>query len=268
MKNRFLRYLFDLFIFILGFLSLLAPFLFQQVRNPGFSSASFPLMVSFILVLCLLLIIFEAQSTFLDSKMIAFLGVLIAINAGLRFMENAIPGPAGFSPIFFLIILTGYSFGSRIGFLMGAMTIFMSSLVTGGVGPWLPGQMITAGWIGQSSALLKPVINRLCRQDKPGEIIILSIFGGFWGMFFGIIVNLWFWPFYSAAPDQTWLQTAGLMDNISRYAAYYLTTSLIWDVTRSIGNILVISVFSKPVIKVFNRFMTRFSFEIVGRSEP
>lgn len=262
MKNRYLRVVFDLILFALGFLSLLAPFIFQQARNPGFSSASFPMMVSFILILCLLLIIFEAQSSFLDSKMIAFLGILIALNAGLRFMENAIPGPAGFSPIFFLIILTGYSFGSRIGFLMGAMTIFISSLITGGVGPWLPGQMITAGWIGQSSALLKPFVHRLRFQDKPGEIILLSIFGAFWGMFFGIIMNLWFWPFYSATPDHSWLTATGLIDNIGRYAAYYLSTSIVWDVTRSIGNILVISVFSKPVLRVFNRFKTRFSFKI------
>ena len=178
-------------------------------------------------------------------------------------MENAIAGPAGFSPIFFLIILTGYSFGSRIGFLMGAMTIFMSSLLTGGVGPWLPGQMITAGWVGQSSALLKPIIKQLKYRDKQGEIIILSIFGAFWGMLFGIIMNLWFWPFYSAAPEQAWLQTAGLLDNISRYTAYYLATSLIWDITRSIGNILVISVLTIPVMRVFNRFKTRFSFERV-----
>ena len=26
------------------------------------------------------------------------------------------------------------------------MTMFVSALITGGVGPWLPGQMITAGW--------------------------------------------------------------------------------------------------------------------------
>ena len=267
MKNRFLRFLFNLIIFSLGFLSLLAPFVIQQARNPGISSASFPLMVSVILILCLLLMIFEAQSTFLDSKMIAFLGVLIAINAGLRFIENAIPGPAGFSPIFFLIILTGYSFGSRIGFLMGAMTMFVSGLLTGGVGPWLPGQMITAGWLGQSSAILKPIIQGLKFQDKPGEIIALSFFSVIWGFLYGIIMNLWFWPFFSTSPGQTWLQTASLWENIGRYGAYYIATSLIWDITRSIGNIVIIGFLSRPILRVYERFIKRFSFEFVESNQ-
>jgi len=267
MKNRFLRFLFDLILFSMGFLSLLAPFIFQQARNPGFSSASFPLMVSFILILCLLLTLYEAQSTILDSKTIAFLGVLIAINAGLRFIENAIPGPAGFSPIFFLIILTGYSFGSRIGFLMGAMTMFVSGLLTGGVGPWLPGQMITAGWLGQSSAMIKPIIQGLKCQDKPCEIIALSLFSVLWGFLYGIIMNLWFWPYFSTSPGQTWLQTASLWENIGRYGAYYIATSFIWDITRSIGNIVIIGFMSRPILRVYARFMKRFSFEIVESNQ-
>ncbi|MEA3327184.1 MAG: ECF transporter S component [Chloroflexota bacterium] len=200
--------------------------------------------------------------------MIAFLGVLIAINAGVRFLENAISGPAGFSPIFFLIILTGYFFGSRIGFLMGAMTMFVSGLITGGVGPWLPGQMITAGWLGQSSAMLKPLIQGLKWQQKTGEILVLSIYGAIWGILYGVIMNLWFWPFFSASPGQTWLQAAGLEENISRYSAYYLATSFVWDVTRSIGNIFIISFLSRPVLRIFKRFKNRFSFIVVEGKQP
>ena len=128
MKNTLTGIFTDIFVFLVGLSSLLAPFILPQARNT------------------------ETQSSVLDNKMIAFLGVLISINAGLRFLENAIPGPAGFSPTFFLIILVGYFFGSRIGFLMGAMTMFVSGLITGGIGPWLPGQMITAGWVGQTAS--------------------------------------------------------------------------------------------------------------------
>ena len=260
--------LIDLFVFILGFISLLAPFLFQGARYPDFTQSAFPIMVSLIILLCLAIIIFEAQSSLMDSKMIALLGVLIAINAGLRFLENAIPGPAGFSPIFFLIILVGYCFGSRVGFLMGAMTMLVSALITGGVGPWLPGQMITAGWLGQSSALLRALIDNLGWNGKSLEVLSLAVFSAIWGILYGFIMNLWFWPFLAVSPGIAWSQSASLAENFQGYFAYYLATSVIWDVTRAIGNIIVFTVMTRPVIKILERFIQRFTFryqEVIKR---
>jgi len=260
MKNRFFEFALNLSIFSLGFLSLIAPFIFPQTRNSSVQNGSFPIMVSLIIVLCLFIVFFEAQSSGMDSKMIAFLGILIAINAGIRFLENAFPGPAGFSPTFFLIILTGYFFGSRIGFLMGAITMLVSGLITAGIGPWLPGQMITAGWVGQSAAVIRLLIEKYKWQGKPIEIIILAIFGAIWGLLFGVIMNLWFWPFLAAAPELIYSTTGGLSANLQRYSAYYLATSLAWDVTRAVGNVLIIIFLSKPVLKIFQRFQLRFSF--------
>jgi energy-coupling factor transport system substrate-specific component len=194
--------------------------------------------------------------------MIAFLGVLIALNAGLRFLENAIPGPAGFSPTFFLIIIVGYTLGGRMGFLMGAMTMFVSGLITGGIGPWLPGQMITAGWVGQSAGLLHAGLKRSRWQGKPAEIILLTIFSGVWGLLYGAIMNLWFWPFLGGASGQSWHQGASLAENIGRYTAYYLATSLVWDITRAIGNVLILSLMGRSVLRIFDRFEQRFSFQI------
>ncbi|MCB2203095.1 ECF transporter S component [bacterium] len=267
MKFRFQSLIVNIIVFTLEFLSLLAPFVLPQARNSGFSSTSFPIIVSLIIILCVLLTLFEIQSAGLDNKMIAFLGVLIALNAGLRFLENAIPGPAGFSPTFFLIIIVGYTFGGRMGFLMGAMTMFVSGLITGGVGPWLPGQMITAGWVGQSAGLLYTGLKGSRWQNKPAEIVLLAIFGGVWGLLYGAIMNLWFWPFLAGASGQTWLQNATLVENIGRYSAYYVATSLVWDVTRVIGNILILSLMSRPVLKIFTRFDQRFSFK-VGQEQP
>jgi energy-coupling factor transport system substrate-specific component len=267
MKFRLQSLIVNSFVFLLGILSLLAPFVVPQARTPGFSSTSFPVMVSLIIILCVLIILFEAQSTILNAKLIAFLGVLIALNAGLRFLETAIPGPAGFSPVFFLIILTGYYFGGRMGFLMGAMTMLVSGLITGGVGPWLPGQMITAGWVGQSSGMLRYLFRKFSIAGKPLEIVLLAVFSAVWGILFGGIMNLWFWPFLGGAPGQTWFQGATLAENFGRYMTYYLATSVVWDVTRSIGNILIVSFFARPVLQIFDRFNRRFSFQIVKEGE-
>ena len=260
MKHRLSSLLVDLTVLTLGILSLLAPFLFEGARDASFSSTAFPLMVSLILVLCILLVLFSTQAEGMDSKLIAFLGVLIAINAGIRFLENALPGPAGFSPTFFLIIMVGYIFGGHLGFLMGVMTMFVSGLITGGIGPWLPGQMITAGWVGQSAALLRPIILGLKWNGRKPEVILLAIFSAAWGLLYGLVMNLWFWPFLAGTSGQSWLPSGEFMTNIQRYSAYYLATSVIWDVTRAFGNILVILAMSRPVLKLLLRFKARFTF--------
>ena len=260
MKTKFLSSLLDFFVFSLGFASLLISFIFPQAEGTPFTSANYPIIISLIILLTLLIIFLDSQRTTLDTKIIPFLGVLIAINSGIRFLENAIPGPAGFSPTFFLIILTGYFFGSRMGFLMGSMTMLVSATLTGGVGPWLPGQMITAGWVGQSSGLLSKPIKRFGLQGNLIEILLIAFIGGLWGMLYGAIMNLWFWPYLGGPFDQSWLQGAGFSSNLQRYLTYYISTSLFWDITRSIGNVLVIIGLTKPVLKIFKRFKERFSF--------
>jgi len=264
MKISLTGILTDIFVFLVGLMSLLAPFILPQARNSDIQSSTFPIVVSLIIILCLAIVFIETQSSVVDNKMIAFLGVLISINAGLRFLENAIPGPAGFSPTFFLIILVGYFFGSRIGFLMGAMTMFVSGLITGGIGPWLPGQMITAGWVGQTASILSFTTEKLNLKGRFGEILLLTLFSAIWGMLYGLIMNLWFWPFLGGGAGSSWSQGASLLENLGKYGAYYLATSVIWDITRSIGNILIMLTMARPFLKVFQRFYQRFSFHFEG----
>jgi energy-coupling factor transport system substrate-specific component len=201
----------------------------------------------------------ELQIHTVDAKIIALIGVLVAINSTLRFIEVAIPGPGGFSPIFFLIILTGYVFGSRIGFLMGALTLLVSAFATGGVGPWLPSQTFAAGWVGMSAGLLALPVRYLKLGGKV-ELGILVVFGSMWGILFGIIMNLWSWPFLIGPADQYWAPGTGLMDTIQRYGTFYLVTSLIWDLGRSVGNALMLILFGIPTIRLLLRFKKRFLF--------
>lgn len=260
MKTRLLGFLVNIFVIVLGIASLLAPIIFPWARGSEAQQSNLAIMVGLIVVLCVLIILFEAQTAILESKMIALLGVLIAINAGVRFLENAIPGPAGFSPTFFMIILIGYYFGGRVGFLFGALTMLVSGLLTGGIGPWLPGQLITAGWVGQSASILAWITKKLKLKNKRIEIILLAIFGALWGMLYGLIMNLWFWPFLAAAPGQNFSQSLSIIENFHRYSAYYITTSLIWDMTRAVGNVLLIVLLTNPVLNVLKRFHQRFSF--------
>jgi energy-coupling factor transport system substrate-specific component len=75
-------------------------------------------------------------------------------------------------------------------------------------------------------------------------------------------MNLWFGPFLGGASGQSWHQGASLAENIGRYTAYYLATSLVWDITRAIGNVLILSLMGRSVLRIFDRFEQRFSFQI------
>jgi energy-coupling factor transport system substrate-specific component len=80
-------------------------------------------------------------------------------------------------------------------------------------------------------------------------------------------MNLWFWPFLGGAPGQTWFQGATLAENMGRYLTYYLATSVIWDVTRAIGNVLIMIFFGRPILDIFDRFNQRFSFNVLPEGD-
>lgn len=271
MKSR----LFSLAIYmsatISGLLVLLYPFFLPAVsQQAGFGTlraGQMPMMMTLLLGLCLLVLLFEAQGPMVNTKLIALLGILVAINSALRFIETAIPGPGGFTPIFFLIILVGYVFGGRVGFLMGALTLLVSALVTGGVGPWLPAQMFTAGWVGMSTPLLRLMVKAFSTKQVKWstptinpEIILLAFFGLLWGFLYGAIMNLWQWPFITGPQNQSFTAGLGFMATLQHYLAFYLVTSLVWDVVAAIGNVLLLIAFGAPALRALRRFRQRFEF--------
>src|SRR4051795_869460 len=113
----------------------------------------------FVLVLPLLAAVVLAELTAggVDAKAVAMLGMLSAVGGALRTLG---PGTAGLEPSFAVIILGGRVFGRGFGFVLGAVTLFTGALITGGVGPWLPFQMIAAGWVGFFAGCLPPARGR------------------------------------------------------------------------------------------------------------
>jgi len=233
-----------------------------------------PLLLTVLVGLCFMVLLLEVQGQAMNAKFVALLGILVSINAVLRFVEVAIPVPGGFSPIFPLIVLTGYVFGGRFGFLMGALTLLVSALITGTVGPWLPYQMFTAGWMGMSVPLCRPLVRvgstilnirrRPAEHRRPKaqivELATLAAFAGLWGLAYGAIINVWFWPFATGPADQHWTPGAGAVETLRRYAAFYLATSLAWDAIRAVGNVLLLLAFGAPALRALRRFRRRFAF--------
>lgn len=242
----------------LGLLAFIYPFFDPNTgaATAGTAQAQVaPLLTAALVGLTLLALVLELQGQSLSAKMIAMLGVLVAVTSVLRFIEVAIPLPGGFSPVFAPIIVAGYVFGARFGFLMGAFTLLTSALITGGVGPWLPFQMFTAGWVGLTAGWLP-------HWGRRWERLLLYAFGFGWGLVYGVIINLYFWPFIAGPAEQSWRYGLGLSETLARYAAFYVATSLAWDMIRAMGNVALLLVLAAPMIKALTRFRQRFHFEV------
>lgn len=220
-----------------------------------------PLLTTFLIVVSLAVLLVEVQGQAVSAKVVAALGFLVAITAVLRFLEVVIPVVGGFTPVFVPIILTGYVFGARFGFLLGTMALLASALVTGGVGPWLPYQMFAAGWVGMSAGWLPHP------QDQRIQLTMLAGFGFLWGILFGVIMNLYFWPFVVDGGATSWQPGVSLWDGFGRYAAFYVATSIVWDVGRAVGNVILIFVLGMPMVRALIRFRDRFQFKVEGRGQ-
>lgn len=188
----------------------------------------------------------------LDSRSLAMLGVLTALNAVLRPTLGA--GTAGIESVFFLLILAGRAYGPGFGFMLGVTSLFASALLTAGVGPWLPFQMLVAGWVGLGAGLLPR------RVTGRAEIAQLMLYGVVSAYLFGALMNLWGWPFITATalPEGRaaldYIPGAPLTENLVRFGWYTLVTSTAtWDTGRAITTALALLILGRPLLVVLRR---------------
>lgn len=243
-----------------GLAAYLNPFFAPGLRDDGMETFAHrtdaPIVFAGTAALCLVLAVADLTGRGMNSKSLAALGVLSALAAVLR----TVTLPAGANLYFFLVILGGYAFGFRMGFLLGALSFFLSAVVTGGIGPWLPFQMFASAWMGSSAGILRAFIgDRLGRRT---EVAAVVAFGVAWGLLFGAITNLWSWPFFAAGPDISYEAGLGPTETLRRYWNYYVLTSFGWDLLRSICNALILVAVGGPLLRALIRFRERFTFDI------
>lgn len=234
-----------------GLVGFLYPFLLPAAQSAGATRPDAPFLFFALTALCLLVLIADLTARELDARTVALMGVLAAVNAALRLAETTVlVMPGGFSPVFLLIILTGYTFGVRFGFLFGALSLLASALATGGIGPWLPYQMTAAGWVGLCAGLLPHTSRRVVRLGW------LAGYGLICGLLFGLLMNLYFWPFM-AGPTGGMEAGLSLGETLHRYIVFYGVTSLWWDAFRAAGNVALLLLLAEPLLRILERFQRR-----------
>jgi hypothetical protein len=172
---------------------------------------------------------------------------LAAIAAATRIATS---GVGGFELIFVVVILGAAALGARFGFLLGASAILLSSLFFGGIGPWTAFQMFAVGWVGAGAGLIGK------RLEKKLKIWHLAAYAAASAYLFGLIMNLWFWPF--AVGPQTSISfnpEASIWQNLASFLTYSLVSStLTWDTVRALSSAILILLIGKPFIQTLRRY--------------
>lgn len=218
-----------------------------------FGSSYTPTFLFGTVIITVLAVLFvEIADGGIDSKALAMLGVLSAVNAALRPLGA---GTAGVETVFFVLVLAGRVYGAGFGFTLGCTSLFASALITGGVGPWMPYQMFGCAWVGLLAGLLPRVRGK-------AEILMLASYGALSGYLFGFLLNLSFWPF-SLDPTSSIAYRPGLpfIEQLHRYLLFDATTSLGWDTGRAVTNFACILLAGPAALATFRRAARRAAFE-------
>jgi energy-coupling factor transport system substrate-specific component len=214
-----------------------------------------PFLFLFLLPLVVVVVLAEMGEGGMDSRVLAVLGVLSAVNAVMRGLGA---GTAGIELVFFLLVLGGRVFGAGFGFVLGCTSLFASALLTAGVGPWLPFQMICSAWVGMGAGLLPR------RVGGRAEIAMLVAYAVVASYLFGLLMNLSFWPFALGivVPGHegslSYVAGAPVLENAHRFLVYTLLTSTGgWDTGRAVTTGVAIVVLGPAILTTLRRAARR-----------
>ena len=214
-----------------------------------------PFVFLFLLPLVVVVVLAEMGEGGMDSRVLAVLGVLSAVNAVMRGLGA---GTAGIELVFFLLVLGGRVFGAGFGFVLGCTSLFASALLTAGVGPWLPFQMICSAWVGMAAGLLPR------RVSGRAEVAMLVAYAVVASYLYGMLMNLSFWPFALGivVPGHegslSYVAGAPVLENLHRFLVYTLLTSTGgWDTGRAITTGIAIVVIGPAILTTLRRAARR-----------
>ena len=173
---------------------------------------------------------YEAKKPPVES--IVLIAVLTAIATVGRIILMSIPAVNLAS---FIIIMVGVVFGKEEGFLVGALTAFVSGLFMG-MGYWVLFQMLAWGLMGASAGFLAS------RFDSVGFRIV---FGLLWGFLYGWITDISA-IFYS-----------GTALEITPIIALYLN-GVSYDLTHGVTNAVLLVVLYDWFKKMFTRAKVKY----------
>ncbi|WP_027086616.1 ECF transporter S component [Cohnella panacarvi] len=145
----------------------------------------------------------------------------------------------GFTPVTFVVIVSGVVFGAEAGWMVGATAGLVSNFFLG-QGPWTPWQMFAWGLAGYTAGLFAH------RSEWRRRRVPLALFGLAWGFIFGWIMNL------TLALDQ-WMQTQSWNAVVAKYAL-----GLPFDSIHAVANVFFLTAFAPSWIRLLERYRRKY----------
>ncbi|MDR3278297.1 MAG: ATP-binding cassette domain-containing protein [Oscillospiraceae bacterium] len=179
-------------------------------------------------------LVFESRKP--QARELVIIAVLCAIAVAGRAAFFMLPQ---FKPVVALVIIAGVAFGGEAGFLVGAMTGFVSNMFFG-QGPWTPWQMFAFGLIGFFAGVLfrKGLLRR-----APAS---LAVFGAFATVIvYGGLMNPAMALMYQPSPTREMLFLAYLQ-------------GLPFDLVHAAATVTFLLAVSRPMLEKLDRIKVKY----------
>ena len=240
-----------LLVVLVGVAAFLYPFWIPGEALPAEAHAGdAPLVAAVVGALATMAVTLEVRRGTMNGTTVALLGMLSALAGLMKLLDL----PGGGSGLFFLVVLAGAAFGPRFGLLLGLSSFLVSAVLSSGLGPWLPFQMLTLGFMGGGAGALGRATAHLGPRL---EVAILAVYGWVWGFAFGAVMNLWFWPFVRDGSELSWAPGMGLGETLQHYWAFYVATSFAWDAAGAMANAIIILMIGRALLPPLRRHAHR-----------
>lgn len=166
------------------------------------------------------------------AKEIAIVTVMVAFSVVGRLIFAAVPS---FKPISAIVIISGIALGYEAGFMVGALSAFISNFYFG-QGAWTPFQMVSFGLIGLLAGLL-------FRKNR--NVWLILIYGAISGVLFSLIMDVW---------------TVVSTDNAFVLERYFsaLTIGLPYMAIYVASNVVFLALLTKPMLKQLDRIKKKY----------
>jgi energy-coupling factor transport system substrate-specific component len=245
---------------VVGILAFIWPMLAPRGSEILAHATDAPLVFGLLIPLLLAVTLSLVADGAMGAKAVALLGVLAATSAALRALGAGI---AGLEPIWIVIVLGGYALGAGFGFVLGAVSILASALLTGAVGPWLPFQMIGAAWVGLGAGMLAG------RLPARGEVPLLAAYSALAAVAYGWLLNLWFWPTATGLPEPiSFVPGAGAGVNMEHWFRFNLATSMGYDLPRAVLTFTAVLLLGQRVLGALRRTSRIAAFDTTATFTP